>query len=74
MLSHRTSTTSGTEDEPGTCTVTAEGLYIREDASISAKPVGSYVKGDKVVILETRDGWGRTDKGWISLDYVKFPE
>ena len=52
-------------------TITAGSLHIREKNSTTAKSVGKYVKGDKVVILETKDGWGRTDKGWISLKYVK---
>ena len=37
--------------------------------------VGSYKRGQTVTILEqTRVGvtlWGRTDKGWICMDYVK---
>ena len=46
-------------------------LNIRKEPSTSAESIGKYVKGDKVTILETKDGWGRTDKGWISMDYVK---
>ena len=56
-------------------TVTASKLRIRAEASASAEVVGTYSEGDRVEILETKevDGtlWGRTDKGWISMDYVE---
>ena len=64
------STSSGTTNKTGT--VTATSLYIRKSASKESEAVGGYVKGDKVEILETKDNWGRTSKGWISLDYVKM--
>ena len=65
-----------TEEEPETIggTVTVNGLRIRSSAGTSADVVGYYYEGDRVEILETTvvDGvtWGRTDKGWISMDYV----
>ena len=62
---------SGSGTASGTSTVTASELNIRKEPSTSAESIGKYVKGDKVTILETKDGWGRTDKGWISMDYVK---
>lgn len=56
-------------------TVTTSGLRIRSAAGTDNPAVGSYDRGDQVVILEktTVDGraWGRTDKGWISMYYVK---
>ena len=55
-----------------TGTVTASELRIRQSAASTAAVVGSYKKGDKVTVLETSNGWGRTDKGWISLNYVSF--
>ena len=60
-----TSTTSGRSG-----TVTASELRIRQSAASTAAVVGSYKKGDKVTVLETSNGWGRTDKGWVSLNYV----
>ena len=51
--------------------ITANGLNIREGASKNTKVVGNYSKGDVVVVLEVKNGWGRTDKGWILMDYVK---
>ena len=58
--------------ETGKGTITASSLKIRESASINAKQVGSYEKGDKVEILEVKGEWGKTDKGWINLKYVKM--
>lgn len=50
--------------------VTASELNIRSSASQTADKVGSYTYGDRITILESSNGWGRTDKGWISLSYV----
>ncbi len=50
--------------------VTANGLYIRKEPSKNGTIVGNYTNGTTVTILETKDGWGRTDKGWISMTYV----
>lgn len=56
----------------GKGTITASSLKIRETASINAKQVGSYEKGDKIEILEVSGEWGKTDKGWVNLQYVKM--
>lgn len=67
----------GAEVPSGTIvrTVTATSLRIRSGAGTSNAAVGSYTKGTQVVITEQTlvNGrpWGKTDKGWISLDYVK---
>ncbi len=50
--------------------VNATQLFIRKEPSKDADSVGSYVKGDVVTILETSNGWGRTNQGWISMQYV----
>ena len=50
--------------------VNANGLRIRSEASTNGKVQGSYNKGDVITILETKNGWGRTNKGWVKLDYV----
>ena len=63
------------EDAADTKTVIADCLRVRKDPSTSAEIVGYYYEGAKVQILETRSvngmTWGRTAKGWISMDYVK---
>jgi len=50
--------------------ITATQLNIRDEASANGKQVGTYTMGDRVVVLETKNGWGRTDKGWISMQYA----
>ena len=50
--------------------VNANGLNIRSEGSKNGKVQGAYNKGDVVTILETKDGWGRTNKGWIKMEYV----
>ena len=50
--------------------VTVNNLNIRSEASSDGKVQGSYNKGDVVTILETKNGWGRTNKGWIKMEYV----
>ena len=55
----------------GSATVTV-GLNIREAPDPLSAKIDAYKEGDRVVILEVSGHWGRTDKGWISLDYVKY--
>ncbi len=50
--------------------INANGLNIREDASKNSKIVGTYSKGDVVTVVELKNGWGKTDKGWILMDFV----
>ena len=56
--------------------VTASQLNIRAEAGTDGRWLGYYVRGTKVTILETKRigsvEWGRTDKGWISLQYVQL--
>ncbi len=62
-------TPAATESTKGVISV--NGLNIRSEASTeTGKIVGSYNKGDVVTILETKNGWGRTNKGWIKMDFV----
>ena len=51
--------------------VTANGgLNIRAGASTSYPKVGGYAKGTIVTILAESNGFGKTDRGWISLAYT----
>ncbi len=50
--------------------INANGLNIREDASKNSKIVGTYSKGDVITVVEVKNGWGKTDKGWILMDFV----
>lgn len=73
-------TSSGTTpvdpDEEKLGTITAEQLQIRKGAGTTYDTAGSYKKGDRVKVLETKTvsgtTWGRTEKGWISMTYVKL--
>ncbi len=64
-----------TEEKTVIKTVTADCLRIRSAAGTANKIVGYLYKDAKVEILETKKvgttTWGRTAKGWISLDYIK---
>ncbi len=57
-------------------TVTAGELRIRAKASTNSDIVGSLLRGARVEITETTVvkgvTWGRVEKGWISLDYVRL--
>ena len=55
----------------GNATVTI-GLNIRKEPDPDAEKVDAYKEGERITIIEVKDSWGKTDKGWISLDYVKY--
>ena len=62
--------------EPGVQkTVTNSFVNIRSGAGTEHEKVGEYKKGDVVTIYEEKMAggrkWGRTDDGWICMDYVK---
>lgn len=69
---------TGADTVIATGTVTADGLNIRATAGTHGYLMGCYQKGEKVEILEkTMVGgtpWGRTDRGWICLTFVKLDE
>ena len=54
--------------------IMGDNLNIRKGAGKSYSVVAKYAKGTVVNILETKTvsgtTWGRTDKGWVSMDYV----
>lgn len=56
--------------------VNCNTLRIRSAAGTGNSHIGNYAKGTLVNIYETvqvkSDMWGRTDKGWICLRYVKL--
>lgn len=56
-------------------TIRADSLNIRSAPGTNNPVVGSYQQGTQVEILEfaTVNGvkWGRTNQGWISMNYVK---
>ena len=58
----------------GAVVTTEKPLNIRAKASARSAVVGRYEPGTAITILERRDGWGRTDRGWIFMDYVTLSE
>ena len=59
-----------------TGTVTCSMLNVRYGAGVSYGIVGSFRKGDTVTITEQKTvgttTWGKTSKGWVSMDYVSI--
>lgn len=45
-------------------------LNVRTGPGVNYERIDSCRYGERIGIYETRYGWGRTDKGWVSLDYV----
>ena len=64
------------EDKPmSKYTVTPSiGVNIRSGPGTGYGKAGAYPCGAVVDVLEARDGWGRTDKGWVSLTYLEAVE
>ena len=50
------------------------GVNIRSGPGTGYGKVGAYPMGTVVDVLEAREGWGRTDKGWVSLAYLEAVE
>lgn len=56
-----------------TVTVTHEkGLNLRKDANTSSQIIKAFEKGTSIKIYEIKNNWGRTDGGWICLDYTSY--
>ena len=50
------------------------GLNIRAGASTSYKRTGGYIRNTIVTINAESNGWGKTNSGWINLQYTaKIP-
>lgn len=63
--------TSNVQNVNYTAKITANsGLNIRSGASTSYNRIGGYSRNSIVTILAESNGWGKTDRGWISLAYV----
>ena len=59
-----------TMDKQYTVTPSA-GVNIRSGPGTGYGKVGAYAQGAVVAVLEERDGWGRTDMGWVSMAYLE---
>lgn len=47
------------------------GLNVRNGPGTSYDKVGAYSCGTVVEILAIQDGWGQTDKGWVSMSHLE---
>ncbi len=52
--------------------VTSNQLNVRTAPGTNFDRVGAYSGGDRIAILETNSGWGRTADGWVYLGYVYY--
>ena len=50
--------------------IAKSGLNIRAGASTSYKRTGGYTRNTIVTIYAESNGWGKTNSGWISLQYT----
>lgn len=61
------------ETKVDTVKVTAkEGLNIRKEPNTECKILGAYVYNTSKDIYEIKANWGRTQDGWICLDYTDY--
>ncbi len=51
--------------------VTASALNIRSGASVNTEKSGEYKKGDRICAVDDKNGWVKTDIGWVSRRYTK---
>ena len=51
-------------------------VRMRKDGNLNGEILGYFDKGEKVVVLETKDGWHKVRRsngvtGWVSADFCK---
>lgn len=46
-------------------------LNCRSGAGILFSRVGIYKPGTILTILEEKNGWGKTNSGWVNLQYIQ---
>ena len=46
-------------------------MYKRQGPGTSFDKLGGYSYGAVVAVQAVRDGWGQTDRGWVSMDYLR---
>ena len=60
------------EESMGNYRVTPSiGLNARSGPGTGYAKTGAYPCGTVVEILTIQDGWGQTEKGWVSMDYLE---
>ena len=71
LVVHLADDVSEPDTTDGQYVVTAQsGLNIRKGPGTSFDKLGGYSYGAVVAVQAVRDGWGQTDRGWVSMDYL----
>ena len=62
-----------TEKEIANVTVTSRiGLNLRKEPNTNSDILGVFAKGTTLKIYEIKNNWGRTQGGWVCLDYTSY--
>ena len=62
-----------TDKAIATVKVTAnDGLNLRKEPNTSSSILKAFTKGTSLKIYEIKNNWGRTDSGWVCLDYTDY--
>ncbi|MUU13049.1 MAG: hypothetical protein EP146_18145 [Oscillibacter sp.] len=72
LVVHLADDVSEPDTTGGQYVVTAQsGLNIRKGPGTSFDKLGGYSYGAVVAVQAARDGWGQTDRGWVSMDHLR---
>ena len=72
IVVHLAADVSESDTTGGQYVVTVQsGLNIRKGPGTSFDKLGGYACGTVVAVQATRDSWGQTDRGWVSMDYLR---
>ena len=72
VVVHLAADVSDSDTTGGRYVVTAQsGLNIRKGPGTSFDKLGGYAYGTVVAVQAVQDGWGQTDRGWVSMDYLR---
>ena len=67
------STSSSNDKVIDTVKVTSDaGLNCRKKATTDSSIIKAYTKGTSLKIYEVEENWGRTNDGWVCLDYTDY--
>lgn len=68
------STSSNSKDKViATVKVThPNGLNLRKEANTSSSIIKAFPQNTSLKIYEIKNNWGRTDNGWVCLDYTDY--
>lgn len=50
----------------------SKGLNLRKEPNTESEILGAFEKGTTIELYEIKGNWGRTEKGWVCLDYTSY--